>query len=153
MQFGLLDLVVHASACGCRCCKLIWRCLVWAQTIFAWEILGANLPHVSTQESLRPFYWLRSSQSVAWLINANRQAEKWKKLPVFSSLVWHGRGSNPSFPHPEGRSNHSATVPLCHSLHPKFHPFRSTTICFQHIGYFKTFPIDAHVKISKCHTF
>ncbi len=34
---------------------------------------------------------------------------------------------------------------------PIFHPFRSTINHFQVIAYFKSFPSDCHVKISKCH--
>ncbi len=84
-----LDSVVYASVCAYTCSELIWTVLVWAER---------PIVRPTGKGSLRPLYGLPAAQSVAQLIGAKCQAEP--NLPVFTSLVWCGSGSNPGLPHP-----------------------------------------------------
>ncbi len=78
-------------------CELLWTCLVRCQAT------DSISPQVSRNESLRPYNILTPSRPPSRFPNSLMPSAKLRSanLPVFASLVWRGRGSNPGLPHPE----------------------------------------------------
>ncbi len=96
-----LDSVVYAGVC--MWVNVDLYCL--DRTICTRQFLGAKPPiqfrhRWAERNHSDHLYWLRAASQ---LPNSLMPSAKLRSanLPVFTSLVWHGRGSNPGLQHPE----------------------------------------------------
>ncbi len=92
---------LYACVCGCRCGELIWTCYSWAEWSTPDNIgcQATDSDHYAHSE--------QASQLPNWLVSSVKL--KSASLPLFTPLLWRGRGSNSGLPHPE-----RTLLPLCY---------------------------------------
>ncbi len=86
-------------------CELMWTCLVWAQrsTPNGFWVPSHRFNSATGEQKGITQTIYTDSKPPTQLPNSLMPSAKLRSanLPVFTSLVWRGQGSNPGLPHPE----------------------------------------------------